>query len=105
MQTTRPTAINIRQAAKKVRKPAGLTVSKATQQARQVVDKVMPGVMATVDSRGSWDMATDTHVIITTITFPESADASDLACWAERAPGVIASTWSTVAVTVTRKVN
>lgn len=104
MQTTRPTAINIRQAAKKVSKPAGLTVTTATGQARRIVDRVMPGVGATVDSRNSWDVATDRQVVVTTITFPETADASDVACWAERAPGVVRSTWSTCSIVITRAV-
>lgn len=48
----------------------GLTVTQATTQARRYVDKVMPGVGATVDSKSTWDVATDAQVIITTITFP-----------------------------------
>ena len=48
-----------------------LTIQKATSQARRHVDRLMPGVMATVDSRLSHDLATDTPLIITTVTFPE----------------------------------
>lgn len=55
-----------------------LTVSKATTQARRIVDKVMPGVMATVDSRGSWDLDADVQVVITMITFPQNAHAAQL---------------------------
>jgi hypothetical protein len=47
-----------------------LTVPQATSQARRHVDKIMPGVMATVDSRLSHDMATDTPTVTTTVTFP-----------------------------------
>lgn len=48
----------------------GLTVPVATRQARKIVDKVMSGVMATVESRSSFDLKTDTAIIITRITFP-----------------------------------
>ena len=82
----------------------GLTVTKATQDARKVVDKVMPGVGATVESRPSYDMLSDRAVIITTITFPETADSADVACWAERAPGVIRSSWGITHITITRAV-
>lgn len=82
----------------------GLTVPKATTQARRIVDKVMPGVMATVDSRTSWDMDTDAQVIITTVTFPETADASGVACWADALPDAIRSTWSSCRIVITRKV-
>lgn len=81
----------------------GLTVSQATRDARRVVDATMPGVNATVESRFGHDLATDTPTVVTTITFPESADASDVACWAERAPGVISSEWTSVRITATRK--
>ena len=47
-----------------------LTVTKATSQARRHVDKIMPGVMATVESKLSHDLATDTPTVTTTITFP-----------------------------------
>jgi hypothetical protein len=53
-----------------------LTVTKATSQARRHVDKIMPGVMATVDSRLSHDMATDTPTVITTVTFPANHPAT-----------------------------
>ena len=47
-----------------------LTISQATSQARRHVDKIMPGVGATVDSKLSHDLTTDTPIIITTVTFP-----------------------------------
>lgn len=81
----------------------GLTISQATRDARKVVDAATPGIGATVDSRYGHDLATDTPTVVTTITFPETADASDVACWAERAPGVIASDWTSVRITITRK--
>jgi len=81
----------------------GLTISQATRDARKVVNATMPDVDATVDSRYGHDLANDVPTVITTITFPATADASDVACWAERVPGVITSTWSPVRITVTRK--
>lgn len=56
-----------------MRKPAMLTVSQATNQARRHVNKIMPGVMATVESKLSHDLATDTPTVITTVTFPRQA--------------------------------
>jgi hypothetical protein len=64
----------------------------------------MPGVGPTVTSRISWDLDSDRQTVITTVTFPETADSSDLACWAERVSGAISSTWSCVRLTVTRTV-
>jgi hypothetical protein len=81
----------------------GLTVPVATRQARKIVDAAMPGVNATVESRFGHDLDTDTPTVITTITFPETADASDVACWAERAPGAIRSTWASCSIVITRK--
>jgi len=52
------------------RQNLGLTVPVATRQARKIVDAVMPGVMATVESKLSHDMATDTATVVTTVTFP-----------------------------------
>ncbi len=53
------------------KKPAGpLTITKATSQGRRAVDKVMPNTMSTVESKGSWDLDTDTARMVTTITFP-----------------------------------
>lgn len=48
----------------------GLTVPVATRQARKIVDRVMPGIGATVESKSSFDLKTDTAIIITRITFP-----------------------------------
>jgi hypothetical protein len=54
------------------RQDVGLTVVKATRQARALVDRVMPGVGATVDSRLSHDLDTDTPTVVTTVTFPRN---------------------------------
>lgn len=52
-------------------KPAKLlTAPQATRQVRRHVDRIMPGVMATVESKLSHDLATDTPTVITTVTFP-----------------------------------
>jgi len=50
--------------------PAKLTVQTATRQARKHVDALMPGVMATVETRGSADPTTLEHLMVTTVTFP-----------------------------------
>jgi hypothetical protein len=50
------------------RQYVGLTVPVATRQARKIVDAVMSGVMATVESKLSYDA--DVATVITTITFP-----------------------------------
>jgi hypothetical protein len=51
-----------------------LTITKATAQARRLVNKIMPGVMATVESKQSYDLAADRATIVTTITHPDDAD-------------------------------
>lgn len=56
----------------KTKAPALLTVPQATKQARRHVDRLMPGVMATVESKLSHDLATDTPLVITTVTFPRN---------------------------------
>jgi hypothetical protein len=58
------------------RQNVGLTVPVATRQARKIVDAVMPGVMATVESRLSHDLTTDTPTVVTTVTFPANIDQS-----------------------------
>lgn len=50
----------------------GLTIVKATRDARRAVDATMPGAHATVDSRRTHDLTTDTAVIVTTVTFPSN---------------------------------
>lgn len=51
-------------------KAAALTITKATNQARRHVDKILPNTMSTVESRGSWDLEADVALMVTTITFP-----------------------------------
>lgn len=62
--------INSRKAKAALRKPAGLTVTKATRDARRLVDRIMPSVGATVESKLSHDLATDTPTVTTVVTFP-----------------------------------
>jgi hypothetical protein len=52
------------------RQNLGLTVPVATRQVRKIVDAVMPGAMATVESKLSHDTVTDTATVVTTVTFP-----------------------------------
>lgn len=48
----------------------GLTIPVATRQARKHVDAIMPGVLATVESKDSFDLDTNTALVVTTVTFP-----------------------------------
>ena len=48
----------------------GLTISRASRDARRIVDKMMPGVNATIESRTGYDLAGDFATVVTTITFP-----------------------------------
>jgi hypothetical protein len=49
-----------------------LTTAKATSQAAGRVRQVMAGEIVTANSRGSWDLDTDTHLVVTTISFRRS---------------------------------
>ncbi len=55
----------------KTKTPAKLNIPTATRQARKHVDALMPGCMATVETRGTADPQTLAHLMRTTITFPE----------------------------------
>jgi hypothetical protein len=50
-----------------------LTVPQATTQVRRHVDRIMPGVLATVESKLSHDLDTDTPTVVTTVTFPKGS--------------------------------
>ena len=82
--------------------PKPTTTASATRDARRLVEATIPGVGATVNSSVYWDMATDRSAVRTIITYPETADASDLACAVGRLTGVIRSDWTCVAVTIIR---
>jgi hypothetical protein len=47
-----------------------LTKTKATSQAASRVRQVMAGALVTVDTRQSWDIATNTNLMITYVTYP-----------------------------------
>ena len=87
------------------RKTRPTTVASATADVRKLIDRCMPDTAGvTVDSTRTADPTTLDAQIRTTITYPETADASDLACAVERLPGHVRSTWSTVAITIVRTV-
>jgi hypothetical protein len=71
-------------------KTSELTISKATAQTRRLVDKIMPGVMATVESKRSYDLAAGKATIVTTITHPEYSNHVALA---QAAIEVLGSAW------------
>lgn len=70
-------ALAVRSRAPKTKMILPLQVAVATRQARRHVDKIMPGVMATVESR-STATADLEPVIVTTITFPREHPARHL---------------------------
>jgi hypothetical protein len=87
------------------RQNLGLTIPVATRQARKIIDQVMPNVMATVESKYSHDLATDTATVITTVTFPAGHPmlgflAADLMLM----PGSITTTPADSSIVITRKV-
>lgn len=81
----------------------GLTVTQATSQARRYVDKIMPGVAATVESRLSADAATLAPIVITSVTFPADAFAAGmLAAELQGLPGFITGQCGSNRLTITR---
>lgn len=67
-----------------------LTITQATKQARKHVNATMPGVMATVESRGTADPQTLKPLMRTTVTFPKGQYGSTgLAALLASLPGVI----------------
>src|SRR4051812_13286108 len=88
------------------RKPAtGLTVQKATRDARRCVEAHIPGVGATVDSRNSWDLGADVAVIATVVTFPHMHPGiSDLRAALHSLPGIRDIRTETARITITRTV-
>jgi len=81
-----------------------LTIQQATREARRLVDKTIPGVGATVESRGSWDSKTDTMLMITTITFPRNQyGVTGLDLLIAALPGFVSRVRCDSSITVTRK--
>lgn len=52
-----------------------LSITQATRQARKHVDALMPGVMATVESKGTADPITLAPIMRTVVTFPNGHPA------------------------------
>lgn len=71
-------ALVVRSRAPKVAMTLPLQIATASRQVRKVVNRIMPGVNATVESRTSHDLETDTPTMITTITFPQDPDGASL---------------------------
>lgn len=83
--------------------PAQLTITRATSQARRHVDKLMPGVMATVESKGSYDLEADVPLIITIVTFPHMHSAiSELRTTLHSLPGIRDIRTESARITITR---
>lgn len=81
----------------------GLTIPVATRQARAIVDRVMPGVMATVESRSSHDLQADVPIVITTVTFPRMHDGiSDLRAALHSLTGIRDIKTECSSITITR---
>lgn len=79
------------------------TPASATRDARRLVTRCLPNLTGvTIDSRLDYDLAANTARVRTLITFPPTTDASDLACAAERMPGIVRSTWTDVSITIIR---
>lgn len=78
-------------------------VAQATAEARRLARKHLPTmdgvVIKTVETA---DVQTLAPLLKTTISYPETTDASDLACVVERAEGVAVSTWTAYAITIIR---
>lgn len=87
----------------KTRPAKPLTVQQATREARRHVDRIMPGIMATVDSRLSHDLESDTPLVVTTVTFPVAADGQlKLLRALDSLAGVIDYTWADSSIVITR---
>jgi hypothetical protein len=92
-------------AVKSSKTPRPTTVVSATRDARRLVTRCLPVVEGiTVNSSLTADPHTLAAQVRTTITFPETIDASDLANDVQGLSGYVSSTWSTVAITVIRTV-
>lgn len=98
------TKTTIRATAKRTQN-VGLTRTKATTQARKIVDKVMPGAGATVDSRTSADPATLEATVVTTITFPRGHDSADLLFTTLNRSIIGTIRYADSSIVITRKVN
>ena len=67
-----------------------LTVQKATSQARRIVGDLMTGAMVSITTRLTHDLATDTPLAVTTVSYPEGhASETLLGIRATRLKGVV----------------
>jgi hypothetical protein len=83
----------------------GLTVQKATRDARRCVEAHMSGVGATVSSSNSWDPGADVATIATVVTFPHMhAGVSDLREALHSLPGIRDIQTGASRITITRAV-
>lgn len=80
----------------------GLTVSKATSQARRIADRIMPNAGVTVESRTSWDPTTDVATVVTTVTYPRTWAYQTLGEALGALPHVIDSVWADSSIVITR---
>lgn len=104
METTLRTRTSQRNARKVIKH---LTVSKATADVRKIVTKVFDTKdMVTIDSRQSYDVETDTMLIISTVTYPRTSlvEIGGLIRLADTLPGLIAerSTFSDTGAVIVR---
>lgn len=89
----------------KTKTPAKLTITVATRQARRHVDKLMPGVLATVETRGSADPITLAPLMVTTVTFPAGHEnRMALGVALETLPGVVKMIADSARLVITREV-
>lgn len=57
-------------------KTKSLSLPTATSQAVSRVRRLMAGELVTANSRGDWDLATDTQLVITYVTYPPKHPAA-----------------------------
>jgi hypothetical protein len=83
-----------------------LSITQATRQVRKHVDALMPGVMATVESKNSFDLDTDTRTVVTTVTFPSGHPGRHVLVktLAVTLSGYVKSVDSSTRIVLTRKV-
>jgi hypothetical protein len=82
-----------------------LSITQATRQARKHVDALMPGVLATVESKGTADPVTLAPIMRTVVTFPHMhAAVSELRAALHSLPGIRDIRTESTRITITRTV-
>lgn len=80
-----------------------LSVQKATSQVRRIVDNVMAGAMVSVSTRLSHDLATDTPLAVTVVSYPAGhAGEALMAMRAMRLAGTVKLDGSDSRLVITR---